>query len=101
MKRLLLFVLLAFMIWIPLCLLETSTGFAQERLGLRVGERLEYGVSIKGIPVGKQVMTVKAETEYQNHPAYLIEMELRNYTAFSLLISFHEKDVLYLEKETL
>jgi len=101
MKRLLFLVLLGFTVWIPFCLLGTPSAMAQENHGLRVGERLEYGVSIKGIPVGEQVLTVKAETEYQGHPAYLIEMELRNYAAFSLFISFHEKDVLYLQKETL
>lgn len=64
-------------------------------------ESLYYRVSIKGIPIGEQVLKVVGEATYEGHPVYCIQTELRSYPAISLLFRYRENGLLYLDKEGL
>ena len=111
MRRIGLTILLTFACAVPIfCLITinglaqektTLSGFAQENLPWKIGERLEYRVEIKGISVGKQVFTVVGETLYEGHPVYHIKMEIASYAALSLFYKFSEENEMYLDKSTL
>lgn len=67
----------------------------------QVGETLRYKVYGKGILLGEQVFTIAEETWYKGSPVYHIVMEMKSYSAFAIFFSYHEKDQLFLDKESL
>ena len=67
----------------------------------QVGETLRYKVYGRGILLGEQVFTIAEETWYKGSPVYHIVMEMRSLSALAIFFSYHEKDQLFLDKESL
>lgn len=93
--------LITFTLFCVLMLLVLSeAGYSRGYL-LSPGERLEYQVFAKGLPVGEQSLTIMRRSDYQKEPTLHIQMQLKSYAAFSLFFSYHETADLYLDPQSL
>ncbi len=91
-----------FVVLILFCVLFflSEPGFSQDNL-LKPGERLEYQVFTKGLPVGEQSLAIAGWREYQQEPVLHVQMQLKSYPAFSFLFSYQETADLYLDPQRL
>ncbi|NLW55865.1 MAG: DUF3108 domain-containing protein [Firmicutes bacterium] len=81
-------------------LLLSEPGFSRGSQ-LNPGERLEYQVFAKGLPVGEQSLTIIGWHDYQQEPVLHIRMQLTSYPALAFLFSYQETADLYLDPKNL
>ena len=81
--------------------IDTAVPLATPLEHLRVGERLGFHGRWLGIPVGKGWMEVKAPTELNGRPVYLIEAEGRSNDFLSTFYPIRDLLRSYLDAETL
>lgn len=65
------------------------------------GERLDYSVSWGAIPSGKAVLEVAGGETVDGRPAYRLEMELRSIGLMSLVFTFSDRTISWLDRSSL
>src|SRR5690554_2743120 len=92
--------LLVFMLGGIILLMGSKTGWTEEKPFI-VGEKLEYQVFMKGLPVGEQILSILKKDTYQGQAVFHIRLHLRSYPLYAFLFSYQEISDLYLDAEQL